>query len=128
MTLREARAQALPWLERVGMGDKLERTPGELSGGERQRVAVARALAGEPRLILADEPTGNLDTERSREVVGLLRSLAHEQGAAVLLVTHDPEAAAMADRHLTMRDGRAHQEHFAVVASEPAPSGFAASG
>jgi putative ABC transport system ATP-binding protein len=128
MTLREARAQALPWLERVGMGDKLERTPGELSGGERQRVAVARALAGEPRLILADEPTGNLDTERSREVVGLLHSLAHEQGAAVLLVTHDPEAAALADRHLTMRDGRAHQEPFAVVAPEPAPSGVAASG
>jgi putative ABC transport system ATP-binding protein len=128
MSLREARVQALPWLERVGMGDKLERTPGELSGGERQRVAVARALAGEPRMILADEPTGNLDTERSREVVGLLHSLAHEQEAAVLLVTHDPEAAALADRHLTMRDGRIQQEPFAVVDAEPTPSGFAASG
>ncbi len=103
---RRAQAQALPWLERVGLGDRLEHTPGELSGGERQRVAIARALAGEPSLILADEPTGNLDSVGSREIVELLRSIAHARGAAVLLVTHDPEAAALADRRLTMRDGR----------------------
>jgi putative ABC transport system ATP-binding protein len=128
MGLREAQARAIPWLERVGLGDKLERTPGELSGGERQRIAVARALAGEPRLILADEPTGNLDSERSREVVELLRSLARENGAGVLLVTHDPEAAAIADRKLTVRDGRIHEEDIGVNGFEATNTGFAASG
>ncbi len=104
--MREARACAARWLERVGLGDRLERTPGELSGGERQRVAIARALASEPRLILADEPTGNLDSARSREIVELLGSIAHERQAAVLLVTHDPEAAAAADRCCALRDGK----------------------
>jgi putative ABC transport system ATP-binding protein len=103
---REAQTQALPWLERVGLGDRLQRTPERLSGGERQRVAVAAALAGEPRLILADEPTGSLDSTRSRQIVELLRDVAHEQGAAVLLVTHDTEAARLADARLTLRDGR----------------------
>jgi putative ABC transport system ATP-binding protein len=104
--MREAQARATPWLERVGLGDRLDRTPDELSGGERQRIAIARALAGEPKLILADEPTGNLDSARSEEVVTLLRSIAHERGAAVLLVTHDAEAAAAADRRCTLRDGK----------------------
>jgi putative ABC transport system ATP-binding protein len=103
--MREARARATVWLERVGLADQLERTPDELSGGERQRVAIARALCGEPRLILADEPTGNLDSARSAEVIGLLRSIAHERQAAVLLVTHDAEAALIADRCCTLRDG-----------------------
>lgn len=103
---REARARAITWLERVGLGERLHRTPGELSGGERQRVAIARALAGEPRLILADEPTGNLDSVRSREIVQLLRSVAREREAAVLLVTHDSEVASLADRRCTLRDGR----------------------
>lgn len=103
---REAQARALPWLQRIGLGDRLEHPPGQLSGGERQRVAIARALAGEPRLILADEPTGNLDSVRSRAIVELLRSVAHEGGAGVLLVTHDPEAAAIADRRCTLRDGK----------------------
>jgi ABC-type lipoprotein export system ATPase subunit len=104
--MREARARASPWLQRVGLGDSSGRTPEQLSGGERQRVAIARALAGEPRLILADEPTGNLDSERSGEIVELLRAVAHERGAAVLLVTHDLEAAGLADRRCTLRDGR----------------------
>jgi putative ABC transport system ATP-binding protein len=104
--MRQAQARARPWLERVGLGDRLERTPEELSGGERQRVAIARALAGEPKLILADEPTGNLDSARSREIVQLLGSIAHERQAAVLLVTHDTEAAAIADWSCTLRDGR----------------------
>jgi len=96
----------LPWLERVGLGDRLNHTPEQLSGGERQRVAIARALAGEPRLVLADEPTGNLDSSRSREIVDLLRSVAHERGTMVVLVTHDREAAAAADRTCSLRDGR----------------------
>jgi putative ABC transport system ATP-binding protein len=103
--MRDAQAQAAPWLERLGL-DRLERTPERLSGGERQRVAIARALAGEPKLILADEPTGNLDSKRSKEIVELLHSIAHERGACVLLVTHDTEAAAIADRRCTLRDGR----------------------
>jgi putative ABC transport system ATP-binding protein len=104
--LREAKARALPWLERLGLGDRLGHTPEELSGGERQRVAIARALAGEPRLILADEPTGNLDSARSVHTIELLAELAHERQAAVVLVTHDAEAAALADRRYTLRDGR----------------------
>jgi putative ABC transport system ATP-binding protein len=100
-----AREQAQHWLERVGMGARAGRTPEQLSGGERQRVAVARALAGNPNLILADEPTANLDSERSAELVALLGELAGE-GRAVLLVTHDREAAAGADRVLALRDGR----------------------
>jgi putative ABC transport system ATP-binding protein len=103
---RNAQARAQPWLERVGLGDSSLRTPEQLSSGERQRVAIARALAGEPRLILADEPTGNLDSARSLETVELLRAVAHERGAAVLLVTHDLEAASIADRSYTLRDGR----------------------
>jgi putative ABC transport system ATP-binding protein len=106
MGIREAQARAEPWLHRLGLGERLEHTPEQLSGGERQRVAIAGALAGEPRLILADEPTGNLDSARSGKTIELLRSLAHEQGAAVVLVTHDIEAAALADRRYTLRDGR----------------------
>jgi putative ABC transport system ATP-binding protein len=104
--MRDAHAQARPWLERVGLGGRLGNTPEDLSGGERQRVAIARALAGTPKLILADEPTGNLDSRRSAEVVELLRAIARERGAGVLLVTHDSEAAALADRRLALRDGQ----------------------
>lgn len=111
MGMRAAQSLAFPWLERVGLGDRMDRAPHELSGGERQRVAIARALAGEPKLILADEPTGNLDSARSREIVALLSSIAHENNAAVLLVTHDIEAAALADRCATLRDGRLVNGH-----------------
>jgi putative ABC transport system ATP-binding protein len=104
--MREAQSRAVPWLERVGLGDHLKRTPEQLSGGERQRVAIARALVNEPRLILADEPTGNLDSSHSQKIVELLRSIAHERNAAVLLVTHDTEAAAIADRRCMLRDGK----------------------
>jgi putative ABC transport system ATP-binding protein len=106
MSMREAQTRAEPWLRKLGLGERLERTPEQLSGGERQRVAIASALAGEPRLILADEPTGNLDSARSRETVELLASLAHHDGAAVVLVTHDAEAAELADRRYALRDGR----------------------
>ena len=104
--MREAQTRATPWLERVGLGERLERPPEKLSGGERQRVAIARVLAAEPTLILADEPTGNLDSTRSREIVDLLHSIAHERQAALLLVTHDLDAGALADRSFMVRDGK----------------------
>jgi putative ABC transport system ATP-binding protein len=115
---REAQARALPWLQMVGLGGRLERTPEPLSGGERQRVAIARALAGDPKLILADEPTGNLDSRGSAEVVELLHRIAHERGAGVLLVTHDTEAAELADRRLTLRDGHLLQADVDLQAQE----------
>jgi putative ABC transport system ATP-binding protein len=107
---RAAQREATRWLERVGLSERLQATTGKLSGGERQRVGIARALVGDPRLILADEPTGNLDSARSCEIVALLHSIARERGAAVLLVTHDLEAAAVADRRLILRDGRLTEE------------------
>jgi putative ABC transport system ATP-binding protein len=106
VSLSRARRLAVPWLERVGLGARLDHTPERLSGGERQRVAIARALVNEPKLILADEPTGNLDSRRGQDVLALLRSIGRERNAAVLLVTHDPQAAAFADRALTLRDGK----------------------
>jgi putative ABC transport system ATP-binding protein len=112
--LVEAQRRALAWLERVGMAERARHTPEELSGGERQRVAIARALAGDPRLVLADEPTANLDSHHSRQTVTLLAELAREQGVGVLLVTHDPEAAAAADRTLRLRDGRVDRATEAV--------------
>jgi ABC-type lipoprotein export system ATPase subunit len=102
----DARERVIPWLERVGLDDRLEHPAGQLSGGERQRVSIARVLACEPRLILADEPTGSLDSARSREVVQLLRSISHDRGAMVVLVTHDKDVAALADRCYTLRDGK----------------------
>jgi putative ABC transport system ATP-binding protein len=104
--MSEAQARAKPWLERVGLGRRISHTPSEMSGGECQRVAIARVLACEPRLILADEPTGNLDSKRGREIVQLLSSIARERSAAVLLVTHDLEALEIADRSYALRDGR----------------------
>lgn len=105
-TLREAKRQAVPWLERVGLGQRIEHTPEQLSMGERQRVAIARALVNEPRLLLADEPTGNLDSKRSTEILGLLRDVCHEREIPGLIVTHDPQATGFADRVHTLRDGR----------------------
>lgn len=108
MALREARRRARPWLDRVGLADRADHRPGELSMGERQRVAIARALANQPRLLLADEPTGNLDSRRTREILALLRDLCHERQIPGLLVTHDSEAIAFADRVHTLRDGQLH--------------------
>jgi len=119
---REARARAAPWLQRLGLAERLEHTTEQLSGGERQRVAIARALASDPKLILADEPTGNLDSRRSFETVALLRSIAHEQGAGVVLVTHDTEAATLADRSYTLRDGRLIDGHAGEERREVAGS------
>ncbi len=104
-TLRDARRATRPWLARVGLSERAEHTPDKLSMGERQRVAIARALACEPRLLLTDEPTGNLDSKRGREILALLRDLCHEREIPGLLVTHDPQATAFVDRAHTLRDG-----------------------
>jgi putative ABC transport system ATP-binding protein len=98
------RRRALELLERVGISDRAEHVPSELSGGQQQRVSIARALLLEPELVLADEPTGNLDTRSSREILSILRDLAAD-GHTIVMVTHDPSAAAIADRVVFLRDG-----------------------
>ena len=103
---RGARQAVEPLLERLGLSDRMEHRTEQLSMGERQRVLIAMALATEPKLVLADEPTGTLDTQRTGEVLGLLRELCRERGAAVVLATHDPQAAAFADQVHELRDGR----------------------
>jgi putative ABC transport system ATP-binding protein len=95
-----------PLLVELGLGDRMRQPTNKLSMGERQRVMIAQALSMKPRLVLADEPTGNLDTRRSREVLGLIRSLCRDRDTAVLLATHDPQAVAFADRVHELRDGR----------------------
>jgi putative ABC transport system ATP-binding protein len=102
---REVRARSL--LERVGLGDRLSHRPAELSGGEQQRVAIARALANHPRALLADEPTGNLDSTRAEELLSLLREMVTRDALTVLMITHDRELAThFADRIITMKDGK----------------------
>ncbi len=100
------RRRAAELLDRLGVGDRAGHRPVELSGGERQRVAIARALANEPRIVLADEPTGNLDRDSSRTVADVLRRLPDEHGCTVVLVTHDPDLADRADRRLLLEGGR----------------------
>jgi len=103
---KEARARALEMLERAGLGDRTEHLPDELSGGEQQRVAMARALILSPPLILADEPTGNLDSKNGQEVLALFKRLQSRFGTTVMMVTHDAKAAAFCDRILNMQDGQ----------------------
>lgn len=102
---RERTARAKAALAAVGLGERMKHRPSQLSGGQCQRAAVARALVNNPKLILADEPTGNLDTQAGAAVLGLLRDL-HRQGRTVALVTHDPQIAALAERRIEIRDGR----------------------
>jgi lipoprotein-releasing system ATP-binding protein len=102
----ESRARARELLERVGLGGRASHLPAQLSGGERQRVAVARALMNSPRLLLADEPTGNLDERTGEAVIDLLLGLSRETGTALVLVTHNPAHAARTGRTLTLHDGR----------------------
>jgi putative ABC transport system ATP-binding protein len=101
---RERRAQAARALERVGLGDRMEHKPNELSGGQRQRVAIARALVNEPSILLADEPTGNLDSTTSAEIMAVFRDL-HSQGQTIVMVTHERDIAAQAARVVTLHDG-----------------------
>ncbi|MEM8945547.1 MAG: ABC transporter ATP-binding protein [Planctomycetota bacterium] len=105
MSAVERHQRATEELTRVGLGDRLDHTTSQLSGGQQQRVAIARALINRPSILLADEPTGNLDSRTSREVIELFKSLNEDQGLTVILVTHDPEVARNAKRNIVLRDG-----------------------
>ena len=106
---RERRVRAVAALERVGLGARMDHRPNELSGGQRQRVAIARALVNQPSILLADEPTGNLDSVTSDEIMGVFASL-HAAGQTVIMVTHEPDIAARAERRIVLRDGRVESD------------------
>ena len=108
MSSKEAEQRAIEALERVGLGDRMQFVPEQLSGGQQQRVAIARAIAGDRRLLLADEPTGNLDIASAAEVLELFKSLCADESKSmsILMVTHDPDLASKADRMLLLRDGQ----------------------
>jgi putative ABC transport system ATP-binding protein len=121
--VRRAPRRIEPLLGQLGLGDRLQHRTEQLSMGERQRVLIALALSTDPKLLLADEPTGNLDTQRTREVLSLLRDLCREREMALLLATHDPQVALFADRVYELRDGRlgAYTPDRGSVPNEPQP-------
>ncbi len=102
---KERNERAMHYLEAVGLADRADHQPNELSGGQRQRVAIARALVNDPHIIMADEPTGNLDTKSTKEIMQIFEAM-HEEGRTIILVTHEPEIAACASRQLLVRDGK----------------------
>lgn len=104
--LSERKARADELLKQIGLSEKADHLPDELSGGQQQRVGIARALANDPLILLADEPTGNLDSATSAEIINILIRLTHDQGLTLVMVTHDPEVADQADRKLSLRDGQ----------------------
>ena len=106
VSARERRRRAVEMLKLVGLGDRLDHHPNQLSGGQQQRVAIARALVNKPSILMGDEPTGNLDSKTSREVIGLFRELNKQNGITVILVTHDQNVARHADRIIVLSDGR----------------------
>lgn len=118
---RTANSAIEPLLERLGLGERMLHRTEQLSMGERQRVMIALALSLDPKLVLADEPTGTLDTHRTHEVLALLRELCRERGAAIVLATHDPQAAAYADQVHELRDGRlgAYRPEHVTISAEP---------
>ncbi len=116
---RERRARADHVLELVGLADRGSHTSAELSGGQQQRVAIGRAIITEPLLLLADEPTGNLDSQRSEEIMELLTRLNRESGITIVMVTHEPEMAAFAKRVITFRDGRIADDSAALQVATP---------
>lgn len=120
MSRRQRHERCLELIERVGLGHRIGHIPNQLSGGERQRVAVARALSNEPDMILADEPTGNLDSHTSAEIMELLLEL-HGSGRTIVLITHDPEIAAAAPRRVTIRDGLLESDSAGRNAPVPVP-------
>jgi putative ABC transport system ATP-binding protein len=115
MAMSERRRRVQEVLDRVGMAHRMKHYPAQLSGGQQQRVAVARALGGQPSILLADEPTGNLDSKNSEAVMNLLKEL-HGEGATICMVTHDPRYAGMADRSIHLVDGRITEETVATRA------------
>ena len=114
LSARDRRARAREALEAVGLGDRVEHQPNELSGGERQRVAIARALVNQPSLILADEPTGNLDSQTSKEIMEIIVRL-HERGETIVLVTHEHDIAEYAHRFIMLRDGQIERDERKVA-------------
>jgi putative ABC transport system ATP-binding protein len=117
LPLAEQRPRATQALARVGLAQRADHVPSQLSGGEQQRVAIARALVNGPELLLADEPTGNLDSRTSADLIAMLRELNRTSGLTIVLVTHDPEVAAAADRIVTFRDGQIVADSAAAAAS-----------
>lgn len=110
VSIKEQRRQAAAALQRVGLAGREQHYPSQLSGGQQQRVAIARALVGAPAILFADEPTGNLDTASSREIMGILEELNRKDGITIILVTHEPDIAAYASRELIMKDGQIVQD------------------
>ncbi len=117
----ERRKRAKEVLESVGLGDRLDHTPNELSGGQQQRVAIARALVNEPSIVLADEPTGNLDSKSGKEVMRILQRLNQETGITIVLVTHDPRVSRYAQRVLHLFDGKIVKEEY-ITDENPRPT------